>query len=69
MLRPAAPGGKLCPVLQLHTGLQKRLPEYSAGHHGECVYTHIHTQTDRYAVPIVMTAFPSANETFSSPFV
>lgn len=37
--RPAAPGGKLRPVLQLHAGLQKRLPEHSAGHHGESTHT------------------------------
>lgn len=37
--RPAAPGGKLRPVLQLHAGLQKWLPEHSAGHHGESTHT------------------------------
>lgn len=32
---PVAPGGKLCPVLHLHSGLQERLPKHPAGHHGE----------------------------------
>lgn len=32
----AAPGGKLCPFLHLHSGLQERLPKHPAGHHGEC---------------------------------
>ena len=33
----SAAGGKLCPFPHLRSWTQERLPEYSAGHHGECL--------------------------------
>lgn len=70
-----APGGKLRSVLQFNAGLQKRLPKYSSGNHGECTDTHTHTHgwhfchTERYTVTVAMATFPSSPETLGRPFV
>lgn len=50
---PTAPGRQLCSILQLHTGIQKRLPKYFTNHHGE--NTHRYTGGFIVVVPIVIT--------------